>query len=263
MGRKSLSQYFLKNEEAARKIAEAVVGIEEETSSVLEIGGGSGILTEALYRCGAVLKTVEIDSRLAEGLRRRYATAGGGPIVNSDIFDIDLDALCGGKRINLCGNIPYHISGRILRWISENHKYFAIVVLMVQEEVGRRVCGQPGVRDYGILSIVLGIDFLNEYLFKVSAREFSPSPKVDSSVIKLIHRERKLIEDKDREAFFLLVKKAFSKRRKKLYNSLDGFGGNDSSAVIDKIKAVGLDGNLRAEMLSVNDYINLFREFQR
>jgi 16S rRNA (adenine1518-N6/adenine1519-N6)-dimethyltransferase len=259
MGRKALSQYFLADSEIADRIAGSLGNIPED-AIILEIGGGSGILTEMLASRYKRLVVVEIDEKYSGELQKRYADNDEIEIINDDILKFDPHILNSNKDLVLCSNIPYHISGLILRWISENHNMFKRVVLMVQKEVAMRITSAPGKKEYGILSIILGLDFEAEYLFTVDAEKFSPVPKVDSGVIRLNHLEKSLLADNQRESFIKVIKTAFSQRRKKLRNTLKNYMGFDSEIISGIFDEINIDINLRPDKLSIEDYIKMYRE---
>lgn len=260
MGRKSLSQYFLTSTVIARRIAGCLKPV-AEGAMIMEIGGGRGILTDALRNLDRKLTIVEIDNVLAEKLRNYYSNDESVNIINKDILKVDPGEIAQKRSIYLAGNIPYHISGLILRWISDHHKFFPRVVLMLQKEVARRISSEAGNRDYGVLTVVLALDFKAELLFTVKAENFSPVPRVDSAVIELKLREESLIENGSRDRFTRLVKTAFAQRRKKLRNALAGYQPLGHESVADIIIKAGLDPDTRPDMLSVNDYLTLFETF--
>ena len=257
MGRKSLSQYFLTSSAIARSISESLGEIPNRPV-VLEIGGGRGILTEALLKTHDNIVVVEIDSYLAKQLRDRFSNYDDIRIINGDILKIDLKTISPDGDIYLCGNIPYHISGLLIRWISEHHPYISKVVLMLQKEVALRLSGVPGDKEYSALSVILAIDFNSHYLFSVSPHNFTPVPKVDSGVVKLVSRKKSLLDDSDRNHFINMVKTAFSQRRKKLLNTLKNYGGFNAEFITDIILKAGIDPDRRPGTLSVNDYIKLY-----
>jgi len=241
----------------ARKMASSL-SIVPEQSSILEIGGGKGILTRALMELGRPITVVEIDSSLAEKLRRDSREESTVRVINEDILNIHPQSISPDGGICLCANVPYHISGLILRWVSEHHGYFLKVLLMLQKEVALRVCGEKPGKDYGVLSVVLSLDYIGRYLFTVKASNFSPKPKVDSGVVLLVHRKSSLLEDSRRDNFIELVKTAFSQRRKKLHNAICRHYDLEPMAMADLIKKAGLDPHKRPEMLSAGDFIKLY-----
>ncbi len=262
MSKKSLSQYFLINYEIARDMAEIAARYSPD-ENVVEIGGGRGILTRALLQQGLSVRTVEIDPKLADYLAESYRNNTSLTVVNEDILKLNPAAVSKNGDISLCGNIPYHISGLILRWISENSRHISHVVLMVQKEVGLRISGRPGDREFGALSIILGIDYDTEYLFDVNKENFKPQPKVDSAVVRLGRKPEPMICADDRAAFIMLVKRAFSARRKKIINSLKGYRGLNTERLSEFFNRCGLDSNLRPDKISISEYIKLYYVIHR
>jgi len=150
------------------------------------------------------------------------------------------------------GNIPYNITSPIIFRLIENRDIIKDSVMMIQHEVATRLSAGPGNRDYGILSVILGYFAEIEYCFKVSPEVFYPKPKVDSAVIKISFRDQSQLRPVNEKLFFQTVKASFGNRRKTLKNSLMNsiFGNRDFSNF-------PVDLNLRAERLSIDDYLNI------
>ncbi|MBD3169219.1 MAG: ribosomal RNA small subunit methyltransferase A [candidate division Zixibacteria bacterium] len=256
MSRKSLSQYFLTNKRIAERIAKSL-GDVPPGSMVVEIGGGRGRLTEALTELYDNVKVVEIDRGLAGRLSIEFS--GKADVINNDILKIDPASLNSGGAVYLCGNIPYHISGLLMRWISDKCMFFPVVVLMVQKEVARRICRGEGSKEYGVLSIVSAIDFHPEYLFTVGAGSFNPRPKVDSGVIRLSRRSESLIEMEGREGFIDFIKVVFSQRRKKIRNNLKGIEGLEVEEISDILEQEGFDIDKRPGEFSARELVDMYR----
>lgn len=213
--KKNLGQHFLKDRGIARKVAESLTG--NGYNAVLEIGPGTGILTEYLLaRNFADFRVIEIDNESVHYLKEKYPDLEG--IIRGDFLTMDIGEYFEG---NLCiaGNFPYNISSQILFRVLENRDRIAEVCGMFQKEVAERICSGPGSRAYGILSVLLQAYYHVEYLFTVPEHVFSPPPKVKSGVIRLTRNEVKDI-GVDERLFTRVVKAGFNQRRKKLRNSI-------------------------------------------
>lgn len=213
--KKNLGQHFLKDREIARKVAYSLKG--QGCDSVLEIGPGTGILTEYLLeRNFHDFRVIEIDNESVHYLREKFPAMEY--IIRGDFLRMDLEDYFSGN-VCIAGNFPYNISSQILFRVLDYRDRVTEVCGMFQKEVAERICSPHGSRVYGILSVLLQAYYHTEYLFTVPGKVFSPPPKVNSGVVRLTRSHEKEPEVED--AFFRqVVKAAFSQRRKKLRNSI-------------------------------------------
>ena len=214
--KKHLGQHFLKDENIARKIVESLT----ETSNVLEIGPGTGVLTKYLAEKASNLHLIEIDRESIEYLKHTFPELTE-KIISADFLKFDLKNLFAGQ-FAVIGNFPYNISSQIFFKIIENRALIPEVVGMIQKEVAERLASPPGNKTYGILSVLLGAFYEIKYLFTVPESVFIPPPNVKSAVIRLTRREVFSL-DCDEKLFFEVVKTGFNQRRKTLRNSLKRF----------------------------------------
>jgi 16S rRNA (adenine1518-N6/adenine1519-N6)-dimethyltransferase len=246
--KKHLGQHFLKDQNIARKITDALVI--EVCPQVIEIGPGMGILTGFLLgKPGINLKIIEIDPESTEFLTKKYS--GKEPfIIQGDFLTTDLAGIFQGP-FAIIGNFPYNISSQIFFKIIDYRNQVTEVVGMVQKEVAERICHGPGSRIYGILSVILQAFFTIDYLFTVGESVFIPPPKVKSAVIRLKRNEKQNL-DCSEKLFFTVVKTAFNQRRKMLSNALKSLGMKIPEEFAMK----------RAEQLSVEEFITLTRKME-
>lgn len=253
--KKSFGQVFLKDEWPCTKIVEILKQMKIDT--VLEIGPGGAALTHKLLDAGFKVTSVEKDFRFAERLESirtitEISNPGKFEIVNEDILKYDLDRWLDKAQGNVavCGNIPYNISTPILELLLPRLKKLKISVLMVQKEFGERLAANPGIKNYGSLSIYAQLRSAVQLEFAVDRHCFSPVPAVDSVVISIKDKPHnhstELLKLSEK-----LTRMAFSQRRKKLSNSI--------SKLIEDIdpSILGIDLNRRAETLSPIEYINV------
>lgn len=253
--RKSLGQNFLVSPGVVDRIAAAV--LEKPLLPVIEIGPGRGALTIPLAASGAPLAAFEIDAALAQGLREKLAGCGNAEIVTADVRRVDFDAEASGRgwpRYAVAGNIPYLLTSTILIGLSALGGCRRAVI-MVQKEVGERVLAAPGERRCGILSVYLQAFFDVSRVMTVGAGSFRPRPKVDSVVLRFVPARRPGAPG-DRAAFLVLLKAAFSQRRKKLANVLAATWG--AAAAAELAARSGVDTTRRAEQLAREDWFALF-----
>lgn len=213
--KKNLGQHFLKDRTIAERIAGTLTG--NGYSTVLEIGPGTGILTEFLLeRNFSDFRVIEIDNESVHFLKERFTESI--EIIRGDFLELDIDSCFSGK-FAVIGNFPYNISSQILFKVLDHKEKIAEVCGMFQKEVAERICASPGSKTYGILSVLIQAFYSAEYLFTVQETVFVPPPKVKSGVIRL---KRNKVTDLgcDEILFKRVVKACFNQRRKTLRNSV-------------------------------------------
>lgn len=259
---KSLGQNFLIDGNIVKNIVEKS-GI-TKNDIVLEIGPGFGTLTEELALNAKKVISIEKDHRLMEVLDYTLQNYDNVKIINEDFLKVDLEKIfmeeAEGQKLKVVANLPYYITTPILERIIENKKYFSTISVMVQEEVARRVVASPNNKDYGSLTLYLKYNCESEILMKVPRTVFMPSPNVDSAILylKLVDRDF----DVDEGYLFKFIRSGFTKRRKNIMNSLStGFVDVSKAQLKEILSSLELSGNLRAENLSLEDYINITKKY--
>lgn len=249
--KKALGQHFLTDMNIARRIAEALDGGERRyPSDVLEVGCGTGVLTQFLLERGDITTWgVEIDTESVDYLAAHFP-AFVPRLMSSDFLRMDLAGVF-PQGLRIIGNFPYNISSQIFFKVLENRDLVPECVGMIQREVAVRIAEPPGSRDYGILSVLLQAWYDIEYLFTVSEGVFNPPPKVKSAVIRLRRNGVRQL-DCDEALFVKVVKAAFGQRRKMLRNALRAVFGDFGGAEHPFFTR-------RAETLSVADFTELTR----
>ncbi len=243
--KKSLGQHFLKDENIARKIVDAINGLPNK--KVLEIGPGTGVLTSILIKKEDLdLHAIEVDSEAYEFLQASYPSLGE-KLIFKNFLKFDLQQLF-SEPITIIGNFPYNISSQIFFRVLENRDLVSDVVCMIQKEVADRIKASHGNKTYGILSVLLQAFYDIDYLFTVGPKVFDPPPKVNSAVIHLKRNERKRLGC-DESLFFRIVKLGFNQRRKTLRNSL--------KSILLNLQTDDEIFGKRPEQLGVEDFIYL------
>lgn len=213
--KKSLGQHWLDDEASLQAMCESVsLGLDD---TVLEIGPGPGALTKKLVVQAKEVIAVEFDHDLAQKLPSRVPEPNL-TVIEQDILRFDLTKLPPNYKV--AANIPYYLTSNLLRVLCESPNHFSQAALLVQKEVAERVCAQPG--DMSLLSVSVQFYCDAQLGRVVSARLFTPPPKVDSQILLLTYRQNPLFLDLDKKLFFRIVKAGFSQRRKTLLNSLSG-----------------------------------------
>jgi 16S rRNA (adenine1518-N6/adenine1519-N6)-dimethyltransferase len=266
--KKSFGQNFLISDHVIRAIATACVrDAEVDAARVVELGAGLGALTTLLVARARHVVAVERDRDLVPLLARELAPAvdaGKLQVLEADAQGIDLSALfsgdeSGGPRI-LCGNLPYQITGQLLRLAVAGAAHVDRVVFMVQDEVADRLIASPGSKTYGALTVFVKAAFEVARLMKVSRGSFHPPPEVTSSVVVLTPRRPPLAEET--ETFRALVKQAFAMRRKTLRNAWHGLG-RDAADLARIAAECGVSLDARGETLDVSAYARMAAAIDR
>lgn len=253
--KKRLGQHFLTDPRLLGRIADALAITRDDT--VIEIGPGRGALTEQLLaRAGRVI-AIELDRELAPILRARWADDPRFSLVEGDVLAQDLGALAGGPYL-LAGNVPYNITTPILFHAMRRPRP-ARAVYLVQKEVADRVVAAPGSDDYGALSVNLQALAEAERLFLVGAKSFTPPPKVESAVIRVVPRAVPLLDEAEEEPFRTFVQAAFGLRRKQMRRVLRTVFGWDAARADAVLATTGIDPEARPETLAPADFLRLLR----
>ncbi|MAQ69768.1 MAG: ribosomal RNA small subunit methyltransferase A [Flavobacteriales bacterium] len=241
--KKYFGQHFLKDSQTANRIV-SFLNI-DKCDKIIEIGPGKGALTQFLTSVTAYIKVIEIDSEAVDLLKNQFSDI---EIIHADFLKLDLNSIP-WKKYSIIGNFPYNISTQILFKILEHRDSIQEVVGMFQKEVAERICSEKKSKKYGIPSVLIQAFFKCEKLLDLNENEFSPPPKVKSSVIKLT---RNNVRDLgcDYKKFVEIVKRSFSQRRKKIKNALKNFTNLNDSNLDDMMSK-------RAEELSVSEFVEL------
>lgn len=256
---KSMGQNFLIVPQVPVDIAAASGA--ERGSGVLEIGPGIGVLTTQLAQRAGKVVAVELDRALLPVLAETLSPFENVEVVPGDIMKLDLGQLLDDKFSNLtpivCANLPYNITTPVITKLLEC-KRFARITVMVQREVAKRICAQPGTADYGAFSVFCQFHAQCAYCFEVEPACFYPAPKVTSAVVTLTPQEKPLCVE-DEAAFFRVVRLAFGQRRKTLVNALSaGYADRYSK---DELRAAlmeqGLSEDIRGERLGIQEFAAL------
>ena len=249
--RKRFGQHFLHDKNTIDKILRAISPNEGE--NLLEIGPGQGALTFPLLKQCKKLTAVELDRDLIPVLNNRAEKYGDLEIINADILNFKLDSLPGDQPYRIVGNLPYNISTPLMFHLLKSIHRIQDMHFMVQKEVAQRIVADAGNDHYGRLSIMMQYQCACQYLFDVAPECFTPPPKVNSAIIRLIPHTHAEFEVGDIDLFAKIVRTAFGQRRKSISNSLKTMVTAEMFARCD------VDRRLRAENLHGRDYAKLTR----
>ena len=252
--KKKYGQNFLNDQNT---VLERIMEVSQVSSDdeVLEIGPGEGALTELLLQRAKKVNCVEIDTDLEKILRKKFDDNPKFNLHMGDILEADLREIIGANT-KVVANIPYYITSPIINKLIEHRDLIDEVYLMVQKEVGERVCATSG-KERSVLTLAVEYFGEAEYLFTIPKEFFTPIPKIDSGFIGIkFYKDRRFESIIDENLFFKYVKGAFSNKRKNIVNNLATLGISK-----DKIQGVltelGISFNERAENLSIEQFIEL------
>ena len=260
LAKKSLGQHWLTDNAALQSICDAGKVTSQDT--ILEIGPGTGTLTTLLLQKAKQVIAVEFDPKLANDLNKNILHnnseiprmhLGKLRVVCQDILSFDLTQLASDYKV--VANIPYYLTSNLIRTLSESTNPAATVVLLVQKEVAQRVAAQPG--HMSLLSVSAQFYWQVTLGPVITARLFTPPPKVDSQVLILQRRHAPLYPEIEPKHFFRIVKAGYSSRRKTLLNSLSAGLRTDKDQIQQLLLKVQISSNLRAQSLSLDDWYKL------
>ncbi len=261
--RKKLGQHFLHDKKYLAQIIDLADIIPGE--DILEIGTGKGALTRFLLDAGANVHGVEIDDALIPALRTLEGASARFRLTHGDALALDYAAL--PEKMKVVANLPYQIASAIISRLAEKAARFPLMVLMVQREVGERLCARPGGKDYGSLTLWVGYRFEARLCQMVPPGAFRPPPRVDSAIMRLTARAAPQVRVGDEELYFRIVRAGFAHRRKTLLNnlkSLDVSGetegrGLGPAAWRSLLEGAGVAPGRRAETLDAREFAQIAR----
>ncbi len=251
--KKSLGQNFLVEEKALNDII--IAGEIKPGDIVVEIGPGTGNLTEKLLNAGALVIAIEKDSRLIEPLREKFSEKLNMKmfsITEADILETDITSIVGNRPYKLIANIPYYITGQIIRKFLESKHQPINIVIMVQKEVAKRVTDTKE----SILSLSVKAFGLPKLERIVKAGAFNPAPDVDSAILSIKNINKANFKDENEEkVFFEVIKLAFSSKRKFAINNVQK--GFNNSNLAKKWLEIGLNPKERSENIPLEKWIEI------
>ena len=264
---KNLGQNFLINEDVVEKIIDGSKVCKDDL--VIEIGPGLGTLTKYLLEKASKVICIELDKKMIKILEDRFSLYNNFELLNQDVLKVDLKKMIENekndsnvKNVKVVANLPYYITTPIIMKLLEDKLDLESITVMIQKEVADRLVAKPGNKNTGAITYSVYYYAESEKILEVKSDSFIPKPQVDSEVIKLNIRKESPINVKNKEVMFKIIKVAFMQKRKTLLNALTNvrvFETKEQGTNI--LNKLGLDIDIRAEKLSLEDFANLTNEF--
>jgi 16S rRNA (adenine1518-N6/adenine1519-N6)-dimethyltransferase len=252
---KRFGQHFLTDRSVLHSIVDSVGAHPGDT--IIEIGPGRGVLTDELAQLPNDLVAIEIDHLLSDKLRVRYGANERVKVIEADVLEVDLRSLVTGPFV-VVGNVPYYITTpilfHVLRRPLPRH-----IVLLVQREVAERIVAPPGSKQYGALSVNVQVAAKAEIIRHVPPGAFSPPPKVDSAIVRILPLADSLLTDEEAPRFRSFVQGLFGMRRKQVGNVLRSVTQLSPVEAVHVLESLGIDPRARPETLSVSQFVLLMR----
>ena len=245
--RKRFGQHFLTSPEVIEQIVAAIAPAAGQT--IVEIGPGRAAITDPLAGCCTKLHAIEFDRDLVASLTKRFAAQDHVTVHEADALKFDFSQL--GDKLRVVGNLPYNISTPLLFHLLDYREHILDAHFMLQKEVVDRMSAEPGSKNFGRLTVMLGCQMEIVPLFDVSPDAFAPPPRVLSSVVRMRPTPDPGFGVQNIALLAEIVRTAFSRRRKTLRNALQGHAG------VSQIEAAGISAGDRPEQIGVAAWVNL------
>lgn len=259
--KKQYGQNFLLDDNILKNIVKRAE-LKKDTN-VIEIGPGLGFLTNYLQQATTNVLCYEIDEQMVEHLNELNYNIS---IINDDFLKRNLNKdfkniFDNSNNITLVANLPYYITTPILLKVLEETTRIDKMIVMMQTEVAKRLCGKPSTKDYNALSVLIQYFTNPRIIFNVSPKSFFPEPNVESSVVMIEKKEEPLLEVENLDFFLKFNRNIFAQRRKTLYNNIQKAYNYDKGLIKKIIKENNLDESVRSEELDVSQIVKLANDF--
>lgn len=260
---KNLGQNFLINEEVVKTIVNCSHISKDDL--VIEIGPGLGTLTKFLLEEAGKVICIELDTKMLKILEDRFSLYNNFELINNDVLKVDLKELIRRekenkniKNVKIVANLPYYITTPIIMKLLEEELELESITVMIQKEVADRLIANPGQKNTGAITYSVYYYANSEDILEVPNSSFIPEPEVTSKVIKLNIRNKKIVNPKDKEKMFKIIKNAFTQKRKTLINSLSNTKIFENKKQGEEIlKELDISKNARPEELTLEEFTKI------
>lgn len=260
---KSLGQNFLINKDVVENIINSSEISEEDM--VIEIGPGLGVLTKYLLEKAGKVLCIELDPKMIQILKDRFQSCSNFEIINDDVLKVNLNEIIKEnkktgtiKNVKIVANLPYYITTPIVMKLLEEKLDIESITIMIQKEVADRLIEIPGGKNTGAITYTVYYYCESQKIMDVPNTSFIPEPDVTSEVIRMKIRKNPAVNVNNPKVMFMIIKSAFMQRRKTLLNALTNTQVFTSKQEgIEILKKLGLDENVRAEKLNLQNYADI------
>ena len=260
---KNLGQNFLISQEVVEKIVDCSEITKEDL--VIEIGPGLGTLTKYLLEKAGKVICIELDTKMLNILEDRFSLYNNFEIINDDVLKVDLKNIIKKekenpeiKKVKIVANLPYYITTPIIMKLLEEELELESITVMIQKEVADRLIAIPGQKNTGAITYSVYYYATSEGILEVPNNSFIPEPEVTSKVIKLNIRKKPVVNPKDKEKMFKIIKCAFMQKRKTLLNSLTNTKIFDNKQQgIEILNSLEINENIRPEELTLEQFAEI------
>lgn len=249
--KKSLGQNFLIDDKALDQIVEAADLYDGD--HVVEVGPGTGFLTEQLIQEAGKVTSVELDADMVEILKEQFSLTENLEVIHSDILKQDIGELVGDKY-KVVANIPYYITSPVIRHFLQAKVRPKLIVVLVQKEVAEKICSITG---KSFITVETQLQGHPEYIATVPASSFYPVPKVDSAILKITVYPEPKVPEAELKDFLRIVKFGYSQKRKKLSNGLAAGLHKEPAEVREILGKANIPLDARPEELEIEDWKHL------
>lgn len=260
---KSLGQNFLISQEVVEKIVDCSQITKEDL--VIEIGPGLGTLTKYLLEKAGKVICIELDTKMLQILKDRFSLYDNFELINKDVLKVDLKNIIEKekaegkiKKVKIVANLPYYITTPIIMKLLEEELELESITVMIQKEVADRLIAVPGQKNTGAITYSVYYYASSEGILEVPNNSFIPEPEVTSKVIKLNIRKEPVVNPKNKEKMFKVIKNSFMQKRKTLLNSLTNNKILDNKQNgIRILKSLDINENIRPEELTLEQFAKI------
>lgn len=258
---KNLGQNFLIDETVVDDIVESACITKEDF--VIEIGPGLGTLTNKLLEEAGKVLAIELDPKMANILKERFAFYTNFELLEADVLKVNLKEIISKEqfqKVKIVANLPYYITTPILMKLLEEKLEIESITVMIQKEVADRLVAMPGSKNGGAITYAIHYYTEPRNIRLVESTCFIPEPEVQSEIISLKIRKEISIQVKSEEKFFKLIKVSFMQRRKTFVNSVANSGLAKKEKIVDILKQMQIDERVRGESLTMEQFAKISDE---
>lgn len=262
--KKHFGQNFISDKNLINKIVNTLDA--DENTLIIEVGPGTGALTQKLVQKFNKVIAIEIDEEM-EPILEAKINSSNFKLILADVMEVDFKKIIDeektdpNQKVAIISNMPYYITSELLFKVFTLNSLITKAVFMMQKEVATRVCANKGENNYNNLSIAAEFYADKKYEFTVHRGMFRPIPKVDSAIVSFVFKNDNLQLVNDDKAFIAFVRKLFNNKRKTILNNLTNLT-NDKTKALEILQSIKIDEQLRPERISMLEFVKIFNNYK-